>query len=80
MYSDCIMNEVQFYTKLDHDNLCRTQNNGLLVEGEYEGKMVEFFDFLKRVVRLTFLKEYTVVLFECKWFNTRSSRTVQDDG
>ena len=74
-YSGYIVNEVRFHIK-DRDNLRITQNNGLLVEEEHEGKMVEFFDFLKRVVQLAFLKKNTVMLFECEWFNTESCRIV----
>lgn len=55
-YFTCIVNEVQFHTK-GHDDFHRTQNSGLLVEGEHEEKMVEFSVFLKRVVQHTFLKK-----------------------
>ncbi|KAL3839108.1 hypothetical protein ACJIZ3_023699 [Penstemon smallii] len=77
-YSGCIVNEIRFHSK-DRDDRRTTQNSGLVVEGDHQNKTIEFFGFLSRVVELTFLRGYKVVLFQCEWFNTGNQRTMQND-
>lgn len=62
-YKGCMVNEVRFHTK-DHEVRRRTQNSGLVVEGDHNGSMIEFFGFLSNVVELTYLGDRTVVLFQ----------------
>ncbi|KAG8365793.1 hypothetical protein BUALT_Bualt17G0008800 [Buddleja alternifolia] len=77
-YSGCIVNEVRFHIK-DRDDHRTTQNSGLVVEGEHQNNMIEFYGFLTRLVELTYLHGHKVVLFECEWFNTGSKKTMQKD-
>ncbi|KAG8382777.1 hypothetical protein BUALT_Bualt05G0112600 [Buddleja alternifolia] len=68
-YSSCIVNEVRFRIK-DQDDHRTTQNSGLVVEGEHQNNMIEFYGFLTRIVELTYLHGHKVLVFECEWFNT----------
>lgn len=78
LYSGCIVNQVRFHTK-DRDDRRTTQNSGLLVEGEHNNNMTEFYGFLTKVVELTFLRGHKTVLFQCEWYNTCSRKTIQKD-
>ena len=41
-YSACIVNGVRFHTK-DREAHCQIQNSGLVVEGEHDGEIIDFF-------------------------------------
>lgn len=77
-YSGCIVNEVRFHTQ-DRDDLRTTQNSGLLVVGEHQNILVEFYGVLSRVIELTYLHGYKVVLFWCEWFDTGGKKTMHKD-
>ena len=76
------MNEVRFHTK-DHEARRRTQNSGLVVEGEHKKEKMDFFGFLSSVVELVYLGGRKVVIFRCEWFDTGkrtgNRKTIQDD-
>jgi hypothetical protein len=77
-YSGCICNGVRFHT-IHRDNRHKTQNSGLVVEGDHEGQPNQFYGFLTKVWEMTYLFNHRVVLFQCEWFNTGSSRTLRVD-
>ncbi|KAL6575606.1 hypothetical protein OROHE_000983 [Orobanche hederae] len=77
-YNGCIVNEVRFHTR-DRDAVRRTQNSGIVVEGTHKNQPMEYFGFLKRVIELSYIGSYKVVLFECEWFDTGSKKTMQVD-
>ncbi|KAF7114861.1 hypothetical protein RHSIM_RhsimUnG0074200 [Rhododendron simsii] len=77
-YSGCISNGVRFHT-IEHDNRHTSQNSGVLVEGEHEQQTIDFYGFLTKVWELRYLFNHRVVLFECEWYNTGSSRTMRVD-
>ncbi|XP_058207294.1 uncharacterized protein LOC131320577 [Rhododendron vialii] len=74
-YSGCISNGVRFHT-IEHDNRHTSQNSGVLVEGEHEQQTIDFYGFLTKVWELSYLFNHRVVLFQCEWYNTGSSRTM----
>ena len=78
LYSGCISNGVRFHIK-DRDNRRRTQNSGLVVEGEYNGESLEFYGSLGRVWVLYYMMGYKVVLFHCEWYDSGHSRTCVTD-
>lgn len=67
-YSGCMVNDVRFHIR-DRDAVRKTQNCGLLVEEMHKHKSIEFFGFLRRVVELTYIGGYKVILFHCDWFD-----------
>ncbi|GMP65663.1 hypothetical protein CsSME_00026365 [Camellia sinensis var. sinensis] len=75
-YSGCICNGVRFHT-IDRDNRRKCQNSGLVVEGDHEGQLIKFYGYLCKVWELTYLFRHRVVLFQCEWYNTGSSRTLR---
>ena len=77
-YSGCMVNEVRFHTK-DREIRRRTQNSGLMVEGEHKGKVMEYYGFLSSVVELTYLGDRKVILFKCEWYDTVNRKNVKHD-
>ncbi|XP_058216777.1 uncharacterized protein LOC131327648 [Rhododendron vialii] len=77
-YSGCISNGVQFHT-IEHDNRHTSQNSGVLMVGEHEQQTIDFYGFLTKVWELSYLFNHRVVLFQCEWYNTGSSRTMRVD-
>ncbi|XP_028107554.1 uncharacterized protein LOC114306510 [Camellia sinensis] len=72
----CICNGVQFHT-IDRDNRRKCQNSGLVVKGDHEDQLIKFYGYLCKVWELTYLFGHRVVLFQCEWYNTGSSRTLR---
>ena len=63
-YLACIVNGVRFVTH-DRDVRLKTQNSGVLVSGtEHE----IFYEQLQEILEFSYLNDFSVVLFKCKWF------------
>lgn len=80
-YSGCIINGVRFHTR-EVDNRRKSQNSGVLTEGDHEGVMHEFYGHLRNVWELEYMCHNKVVLFQCEWYNTGNtgrSRTLRTD-
>ncbi len=81
-YNGCIVNEVRFHTK-DHELRRRTQNSGLVVEGEHKNEKMDYYGYVDGVVELQYLGGRKVVLFNCEWYDTSrrtgSRKTLVDD-
>ncbi|XP_028069370.1 uncharacterized protein LOC114271905 [Camellia sinensis] len=80
-YSGCIINGVRFHTK-ELDNRRKSQNSGVLTEGDYKGEMHEFYGHLCNIWEFEYMCQNKVVLFQCEWYkhgNTGRSRTVRAD-
>ncbi|KAF7153609.1 hypothetical protein RHSIM_Rhsim01G0162500 [Rhododendron simsii] len=78
IYSGCISNGIRFHTK-DRDSHRKSQNSGVMVEGDHEGKTIGFYGNLCRVWELHYICGRRVVLFQCEWFNTGRSRFTKAD-
>ncbi|KAF7141455.1 hypothetical protein RHSIM_Rhsim06G0076200 [Rhododendron simsii] len=80
-YSGCIINGVKFHTREVDD--CRTsQNSGVLVVGDHEGEMHDFYGHLSKVWEFGYRCSNKVVLFQCEWYNTGNTgrtRTIRTD-
>ncbi|XXG85729.1 hypothetical protein AAC387_Pa11g0760 [Persea americana] len=68
-YSGCMVNAVRFLTR-DRDNRHKSQNSGLVVEGEHDGQIIDFFGYVSIIYELTYINGSKVVLFKCEWYNT----------
>ena len=68
-YSGCIVNGIRFHTK-DQEARRQTQNSGVLVEGEHDGEIIDFFEILTNIIELEYLFRYRILIFKCKWFDT----------
>ncbi|XP_026384463.1 uncharacterized protein LOC113280039 [Papaver somniferum] len=60
-YSGCIVNGVRFFTK-SRDDIRTTQNSGLVVEEDHEGKHVDFYGILSDIIELQWYKDDPFVL------------------
>lgn len=78
LYSGCISNGVRFHTK-DLENRRRSQNSGVVVEGDHGGQTHDFYGFLCTVLEMKYMFNHQVVLFQCEWFDTGSSKTICTD-
>ena len=67
-YSGCIVNGVRFRTR-EVDNRCKTQNSGVLAEGDHKGKMHNFYGHLINVWEFEYMCQKKVILFQCEWYN-----------
>ncbi|GFS41714.1 ribosomal RNA processing Brix domain protein [Actinidia rufa] len=68
-YSGCIVNGVRFRTR-EEDNRRKTQNSGVLAEGDHEGKIHNFYGHLINVWEFEYMCQKKVILFQCEWYNT----------
>ncbi|XP_060966207.1 uncharacterized protein LOC133034815 [Cannabis sativa] len=73
-YPGCIVNGIKFLVKERDDNR-KTQNSGVMVPGE-DGQ--NFYGTLEKIMEFTYLKDCSVLLFFCKWFDTNGSRMDSD--
>uniref|UniRef100_A0A803NJS8 DUF4218 domain-containing protein n=1 Tax=Cannabis sativa TaxID=3483 RepID=A0A803NJS8_CANSA len=54
----------------------RTQNSGIGVPGI---GATNFYGVLEDIIEMSYLRGYNVLLFKCKWYDTRN-RNIQEDG
>lgn len=73
-YSGCIVNGVRFHTK-DREATLRTQNSGVVVNGEHQSKEMDFYGVLTDVLELNYLFGNQVFLFKCDWWDVGNRRT-----
>ena len=79
------MNGVRYHT-LDREKKRRTQNSGIMVEGDNNGAEIVYYGVLKEVPELMYPKnkhgDRSVFLFRCDWYDITRSKTtgLRDDG
>ena len=74
------MNGVKYHTKERDFNL-RSQNSGVMVEGNHEEEDIDFYGVLIDIIQLDYIKECQVVLFRCEWFDLdNKKRRIRKDG
>jgi hypothetical protein len=78
LYSGAICNGVRFHTK-ERDNRRKSQNSGVVVEGEHNNKTINFYGYLNKVWEMSYIFGHSIFLFQCEWFNLGSGKTVQTD-
>lgn len=80
-YSGCIINGIRFHTK-ELDDRRTSQNSGVLVRGDHEHQMHDFYGHISKVWELEYRCQNKVVLFQCEWYNTGNTgrtRTMRKD-
>ena len=74
-YPACIVNGVRFVTH-GRDVRLKMQNSGVSVRGtEHE----IFYGQLQEILEFSYLNDFSVVLFKCKWFRCDSRRMVTEN-
>ena len=64
-YNKLIYNAVRFHIT-EFDSRKKTQNSGVLVEGNQGDKKVEFYGVLTDIYEFTYVRNKRVILFKCK--------------
>ena len=74
---------MRFDTKV-HNFRKKSQNSSIVVKENHEDDIINFFEVLTDIIQLDYVKDKTVVLFKCKWYdlgsrnaNVRIDRNVQ---
>jgi hypothetical protein len=83
-YSACIVDGVRYHT-VDREKNRKTQNSGIVSEGEHEKEYIDFYGQLRDIIHLQYNSSggihRSVVLFRCDWFDLGGKKTgVNDDG
>ncbi|CAL1383444.1 unnamed protein product [Linum trigynum] len=78
-YTGCIINGVRYHTK-DREGRLKSQNSGVVVEGNHCDEVIDFYGVLLEIIKLYYLRDKHVYLFKCGWFNVdrQKSRIVND--
>ncbi|XP_062075514.1 uncharacterized protein LOC133779583 [Humulus lupulus] len=71
-YTGCIVNGVRYHTKI-RDEKHLTQNYGIKVEAEYDGKICDFYGVIDEIWGVHYIYWNKVILFKCFWYNTNES-------
>ncbi|CAN1338019.1 hypothetical protein LINPERPRIM_LOCUS37866 [Linum perenne] len=78
-YTGCVINGVRFHTK-DHEERRKSQNSGLIVQGNHIHDIINFYGVLVDIIQLDYVRDKVVLLFKCDWYDAdkQKSRIVQD--
>ncbi|PON91048.1 LOW QUALITY PROTEIN: hypothetical protein TorRG33x02_130790 [Trema orientale] len=69
-YPGCVVNGVKFLAH-SRDVRRKTQNSGVCVSGIEDNT---FYGVLEEVLELSYIKGCSVILFRCKWFDTKPKK------
>ncbi|KAK1610453.1 hypothetical protein QYE76_045348 [Lolium multiflorum] len=71
------------YHTVDREKNRKTQNSGIVSEGDHDGNSIDFFGQLKSIIRLQYNSSggvhRSVVLFRCDWFDLGGRKPGLDD-
>ena len=85
LYSACIVDGVRYHT-IDREKNRKTQNSGIVTEGDHDGEAMDFYGQLRSVIELQYNSsggvDRSVVLFSCDWFDLGGKKKtgLRDDG
>ncbi|XVE89193.1 hypothetical protein DITRI_Ditri19aG0130800 [Diplodiscus trichospermus] len=80
IYTGCIVNGVRFLSK-ERDNRRKSQNSGIVVEGNHGDDMIEFYGVLNDIIQLDYVKDRHVTIFKCDWFDLgKRNSGIQKEG
>jgi hypothetical protein len=85
LYSACIVDGVRYHT-IDRERNRKTQNSGIVSEGEHDGELIDFYGQLKGIIKLQYNSSggihRSVVLFRCDWFDLGGKKKIgiKNDG
>ncbi|XP_042946556.1 uncharacterized protein LOC122279792 [Carya illinoinensis] len=67
------MNGTTFHTKQREEHRL-TQNSGVLVPGDHQGRPIDFYEVVMDIIELNYLGWHHVYLFKCDWFDVCDMR------
>ena len=74
----CTINGHRFHTK-DRDTCRKSQNSGVLVQAEHQGKVIDFYGVLIDIIELSYIGGNTVLIFKCDWWDIGNKRKINVD-
>ena len=78
-YIGCMVNGYRFHTRSREENR-KTQNSGVVVQGDHEENIIDFYGILREVLEVEYLGENKrVLVFKCDWFNVGDRNELQID-
>ncbi|KAL3839153.1 hypothetical protein ACJIZ3_023744 [Penstemon smallii] len=78
-YSGCNVNGFRFHTK-DRESNKKTQNSGVVVEGEHNKKMIDFYGVLKDIIEVDYLRGgKRVLIFRYDWWSVKTPLGIRKD-
>ncbi|KAK4435175.1 hypothetical protein Salat_0680800 [Sesamum alatum] len=78
-YTGCNVNRFRFHIK-DSENNKMTQNSGVVVEGEHNKKIIDFYGVVKDILEIYYLQgAKRVLIFRCDWWNLNDRSGIQMD-
>ena len=78
-YTGCNANGFRFHTQ-DRERKRKTQNSGVVVEGEHDGRVIDFYGVIIEVIELEYLLgQNRVMLFKCDWWDVKDNTSIQID-
>ncbi|KAL3849603.1 hypothetical protein ACJIZ3_011485 [Penstemon smallii] len=79
LYSGCNVNGFRFHTK-DRGSNKKTQNSGVVVEGEHHKNIIDFYGVLKDIIEVDYLRGgKRVLIFRCDWWSLKKSLGIWKD-
>ncbi|KAM3394924.1 hypothetical protein P3S68_003928 [Capsicum galapagoense] len=74
----CIVNGVMYHIQ-QHDELCKSQNCGIVVRGLHEKMEIDFYGIINDILELEYVEENQVFLFKYEWFYLSKKIGMQED-
>ncbi|KAL3626909.1 hypothetical protein CASFOL_029220 [Castilleja foliolosa] len=67
-FDGCIVNGVRFLTR-ERDSRHKTQNSGIVVDGNHGDEMLSFYGVLDDIIQLDYVRGRQIILFKCDWYD-----------
>ena len=74
----CTINGHRFHTK-DRETRKKSQNSGVVVQADHEGKMIDFYGVLDDIIELSYIGSNKVLIFKCEWWDVGNKKRINVD-
>ena len=71
----CTINGHRFHTK-DRETRRKSQNSGVVVQGDHQGEIIDFYGVLIDIIELSYLGRNKVLIFKCDWWDIGNKRRI----
>ena len=76
--SGCTINGHRFHTKV-RERRRKSQNSGVLVQGDHQGEIIDFYGVLIDIIELYYIGRNRVLIFKCDWWDVGNKRRINVD-
>ena len=74
----CTINGHRFHTKV-RERRRKSQNSGVLVQGDHQGEIIDFYGVLIDIIELYYIGRNRVLIFKCDWWDVGNKRRINVD-